>query len=147
MMICCYLMHSKVADSANDAMTKYAHARTKNNEVFFYCSFLTMKKGVTIPSQRRYIRYYEDVLKYGEPKQPKITLKSIRVKADYVSAKKTELFVEIFVRKEPESSEEFVSRSSPVHGTVGDYVEISLENLSLKGDVKIVFYDVHVVKV
>jgi len=45
-MICCYLLYKKMFLSAKDAMDHYAKARTAND------------KGVTIPSQRRYITYF-----------------------------------------------------------------------------------------
>ncbi|KAH7825524.1 putative pten protein [Monocercomonoides exilis] len=47
LMICCLLLYMKEWENAEEAMEFYGIARTKN------------RKGVTIPSQRRYIHYFE----------------------------------------------------------------------------------------
>jgi len=53
LMICCWLLFAKDWDTADNAMKFYALARTLN------------QKGVTIPSQVRYIRYFEERMRYG----------------------------------------------------------------------------------
>ena len=50
-MICCYLVFSGLCKSTEEAINYYAVMRTTN------------MKGVTIPSQQRYIRYFETFLK------------------------------------------------------------------------------------
>jgi len=49
-LICCYLMHIGVCSTAAEALVYYAERRTKD------------MKGVTIPSQKRYVAYYEQML-------------------------------------------------------------------------------------
>ena len=50
-MICCYLVFSGLCKNTEEALNYYAVMRTTN------------MKGVTIPSQQRYIRYFETFLK------------------------------------------------------------------------------------
>jgi hypothetical protein len=68
LIICCYLMHAGICKNADDAMLFYGTRRTKDG------------KGVTIASQKRYVRYYEQVLKLGRVPDPKmLKIKKITV--------------------------------------------------------------------
>lgn len=69
LIICCYLMHSKVVIDSDEAMLYYGSRRTKDG------------KGVTIASQQRYVRYYNHVLNIGgTPPEPRLLmLKSVRM--------------------------------------------------------------------
>jgi phosphatidylinositol-3,4,5-trisphosphate 3-phosphatase/dual-specificity protein phosphatase PTEN len=53
LMVSCYLLHSGVATSAHEALRLFGKRRTSNG------------KGVTIPSQMRYVHYYEQALRRG----------------------------------------------------------------------------------
>ncbi|XP_034939192.1 phosphatidylinositol 3,4,5-trisphosphate 3-phosphatase and dual-specificity protein phosphatase PTEN isoform X3 [Chelonus insularis] len=57
-MVCCYLLHTKQFSTAADALNFYGTKRT------------TDRKGVTIPSQRRYVSYYASLIQEGLHYQP-----------------------------------------------------------------------------
>ncbi|XP_062546286.1 putative uncharacterized protein DDB_G0282133 isoform X2 [Armigeres subalbatus] len=57
-MICCYLLYSRQFKTAAEALHYYAQRRTSDS------------KGVTIPSQRRYVEYYDSLLQSNETYQP-----------------------------------------------------------------------------
>eukprot|EP00727_Mastigamoeba_balamuthi_P014423 m51a1_g9605 putative phosphatidylinositol- -trisphosphate 3-phosphatase and dual-specificity protein phosphatase (818) ;mRNA; f:1056921-1059976 len=53
LMICCYMQHCREWETSDEALAYYAAIRTFN------------KKGVTIPSQVRYVKYYEQLVRFN----------------------------------------------------------------------------------
>ncbi|XP_022238857.1 phosphatidylinositol 3,4,5-trisphosphate 3-phosphatase and dual-specificity protein phosphatase PTEN-like isoform X1 [Limulus polyphemus] len=67
-MVCAYLLHKQICSTPEDAMIMYGQARTLD------------QKGVTIPSQRRYVNYYgELVSKNIEYKPLALILRSVKL--------------------------------------------------------------------
>lgn len=126
-MVCSYIIHAALCDNAIAALNLYAERRTKDN------------KGVTIPSQRRYVHYYEKLIKSNiEYHATAIFIESIitkpmpiRRKVDYVfvvrQGKRT-LFQETISEKTHKSSKE-------------EHIYLPINNsLRLEGDVKVDVY-------
>ncbi|KAK9505697.1 hypothetical protein O3M35_009688 [Rhynocoris fuscipes] len=66
-MVCCYLIHARQFPTANEALNFYGVMRT------------TDTKGVTIPSQRRYVNYYATLVQEGLDYKPvSVIIKEIR---------------------------------------------------------------------
>ena len=73
-MICCYLVYSQFCKSAYDALVYYGKLRTKND------------KGVTIPSQIRYVYYFDYFIQWRMKNnikylvQPKVVQKIFKIR-------------------------------------------------------------------
>jgi len=121
LIICCYLMHSKVCVTSDDAMLYYGSRRTKDG------------KGVTIASQQRYVRYYQDVLERGgSPPEPRLLLlKTVRMNS--IPEFAGDPYVIII------SQNQEVHRSTPTSvGKKDAFVDLDVSR-PVHGDVKIQF--------
>ena len=65
-MVCALLLHGGLFTKAADAMNYYARSRTIDN------------KGLTIPSQIRYVEYYETLLQSGRMLCPQLRINHVR---------------------------------------------------------------------
>jgi protein-tyrosine phosphatase len=86
LVICVYLLHTGTWKDANSALNFYAVSRTTN------------MKGVTIPSQKRWVRYYEKMLKRRASGQFRAS-RRYRMKSVFVS-KSAPKFTEMIVFNE-----------------------------------------------
>lgn len=67
-MICAYMLHKRICELAEEALNYYGQARTRD------------KKGVTIPSQRRYVNYYGELVRKNlEYKPMTVILRSVQL--------------------------------------------------------------------
>lgn len=125
-MICCYLIHRRKYPKAVDALKFYGQARTMN------------EKGVTIPSQRRYVEYYSAMLSKRLDYHPEtLLLHSIRFEGiPYVNTLNpffvvSQLKVKIFT-----------SNSDIVNKSMEGSVTFDLPKpLILCGDIKVEFFN------
>jgi len=126
MMICCWLIYKKMFPSADAAMEFYAKQRTLDME------------GVTIPSQRRYVHYYSDIVEYGFPKETTIELRSIKIATSmYANPSKAAPFVQILA-----AGTEKLFESQPIHrSSKSSDVDIDCDALQITGDIKVVLFD------
>jgi len=137
MMICCYLLHAGIKPDAKSAMEYYGLERTYDGE------------GVTIPSQRRYVTYYDDIRQMGLPTPPKIKLTKIKILTSMYTARvlsnkeSFEPWCKVIQRSGYDETELF--KSSPELLTTKD-CEIECKNLEIVGDIKIIFFDKTIVK-
>lgn len=125
-MICCYLLHRKKYSGADEALRFYGQARTMN------------EKGVTIPSQRRYVEYYSAMLSRELKYHPEtLLLHSIRFEMlPYLNTLNpffvvSQLKVKIFT-----SNSDIVNKS--MEGTVTFDLP---KPLILCGDIKVEFFN------
>lgn len=127
LMICAYLLHRRLYKTADDVLKYYGSMRTLDT------------KGVTIPSQRRYVDYYAAMISEGLQYNPvKMYLTSIVIDPlPQLGLGQHEGYIQFEVRQT--SVRPFVSDVYLVKRTDGR-INIELQNpLLIVGDVKIDF--------
>jgi len=128
LMICAYLLHRRAYTTADDVLGYYGSVRTQD------------QKGVTIPSQRRYVDYYAAMMSESLQYNPvKMYLTSIVIDPmpQLASLGHNEVYVQFEVRQT--SVRPFCSDVYLVKRT-DDRINLELQNpLLIVGDVKIDF--------
>ncbi|CAH1400441.1 unnamed protein product [Nezara viridula] len=125
-MVCCYMIHAKLFETANEALNYYGHMRT------------TDTKGVTIPSQRRYVNYYASLVQEGLEYSPvTLTIREIRLEPLPNLFNGTQGCV-MFVISEGKDKV-FTSEQYDVKKG-GSYISIKLEVPPVQGDIKVEFF-------
>ncbi|KAK3289434.1 hypothetical protein CYMTET_3143 [Cymbomonas tetramitiformis] len=136
-MICCYLLHSKMFSDPGEAMKYYASKRTKDG------------KGVTIASQARYIHYYAHYLEEGLRPERLVELSQIHLKM----AEELHLIVVLYQRDS--ETQELIPKLSTHPTEAGTEFQAPLKvarehdkyiikpsaTTFISGDVKLQFFD------
>ncbi|KAJ6254827.1 phosphatase with homology to tensin [Anaeramoeba flamelloides] len=133
-MACCLMIYLGVVSTAKESLDFYGNQRTKNG------------KGVTIPSQRRYVGYFEKIFKNGlKPiyvaELKKITMGPLKKIEFSIKTDKKSPRVEIY---NINWRKIFSSETSPVVFSVDSSNNLSIkfkEPFFCSGDVRIAFYN------
>eukprot|EP00096_Caligus_rogercresseyi_P014935 TRINITY_DN738_c1_g1_i1.p1 TRINITY_DN738_c1_g1~~TRINITY_DN738_c1_g1_i1.p1 ORF type:complete len:535 (-),score=206.88 TRINITY_DN738_c1_g1_i1:873-2477(-) len=132
-MICCFLLHSNRKWTADEALSYYGKARTFDS------------KGVTIPSQKRYISYYYHYLREQLDYHPgSLHLDSVSLSSAFPSliTQNITIYVEVHQMNkcEPSTNKIFESKGFSVkRADASSRLEIPID-VFVSGDVKIEFY-------
>ena len=129
-MICCLLMYMKVFETSNESLQYYGMMRAENG------------KGVTIPSQIRYVNYFEEILKKNMP-HPIVFIKKLIIKIRMFTIPKFHKVYTPFFKIE-NNGKEYTSGKKTTEFKKGDLfalVDFDIEKgFLVEGDVKVTFY-------
>lgn len=127
-MICAYMLHRHKFENSREALRFYGQARTQD------------EKGVTIPSQRRYVEYYEYLIRNGlEYKPVPLLLKGVEfITVPMHNGSGCSPYFEVYQLKVRVYTSKFYEDIKK--GQNAFYMPIE-QSLPLCGDVKIVFYN------
>ncbi|XP_046672838.1 LOW QUALITY PROTEIN: phosphatidylinositol 3,4,5-trisphosphate 3-phosphatase and dual-specificity protein phosphatase PTEN [Homalodisca vitripennis] len=130
-MVCCYMLHSRQFQSANEALSFYGQKRT------------TDRKGVTIPSQRRYVDYYATLVQENlDYHQVVVSIRDVFLEPvpSQFSGGQGNIQLVIYNKVEEGTNKVF---SSPPQEVKRGETRISIhlgDNVIVQGDVKLEFF-------
>ncbi|KAK5580470.1 hypothetical protein RB653_000488 [Dictyostelium firmibasis] len=131
-MLACWLLYNKQCQTGSESMRLFANKRTHNS------------KGVTIPSQIRYVRYFEALLQYGKPvpKPPSITKVLSIIKMNSLPNFNIGGGCEPYLSIVQQGKTVFYSKPVKLKkGTIHQQVELDCGNILLVNDVQIQFFN------
>lgn len=126
-MVSCYMIHAKLFSCADQALHYYGHMRT------------TDTKGVTIPSQRRYVNYYATLVEEGLEYSPiPLEIRGIILEPLPTLFNGTQGSVMFVIT---EGKDKIFTSDSYEVKKGGSSISIKLENVPpVQGDIKIEFF-------
>ncbi|GAB0097333.1 Pten [Sergentomyia squamirostris] len=136
-MICCYLLHVRRFTSAADALSFYGQQRTHD------------EKGVTIPSQRRYVEYYSRLLKSRRPySEVKLLICELKLSPPpLLNSHQGSVFFSITNGSGEKLHRDSVSDVKRSQGNGDGQIVIKLDRcIPLTGDIQVEFYSKGVIK-
>eukprot|EP00301_Raphidiophrys_heterophryoidea_P002443 c11141_g1_i2.p1 GENE.c11141_g1_i2~~c11141_g1_i2.p1 ORF type:complete len:545 (+),score=144.44 c11141_g1_i2:88-1722(+) len=132
-MICCYLLHSRAEPTADSAMHFYGVMRTSDGH------------GVTIPSQRRYVQYYETELNHGVQPPKVIRIQAVRFETvpSFDIGGGCDPYFKVFIENtKVYDYRTHVPSIKPARKKSGDhFMDVSEHGLVIAGDCKFLFFD------
>ena len=135
-LISCLLLYMNVFDTAKEALLYYGRMRTDNG------------KGVTIPSQIRYVYYFEQILKLKMPHPVEFIKKYIKKIRMFTLPKFHKVYTPFF--KIENNKNEYSSEKKKTDFKKEDLfalVDFDIENgFLVEGDVKVTFYREKLIK-
>jgi phosphatidylinositol-3,4,5-trisphosphate 3-phosphatase/dual-specificity protein phosphatase PTEN len=146
--IACLLCHLKQAADAKEALDIFGANRTSN------------RKGVTIPSQKRYVGYYDTWLKQSsklgkrvEPK-PTITITGFHLQGkapDFDVSGGCDPFCRVEILNDQNELQKVYDQKKDKTSKIPNWkeqkeIKVSIKGLAVSGNVKVVFKDADVVK-
>ena len=135
-LICCLLLYMKVFDNSDECLQYYGMMRAENG------------KGVTIPSQIRYVNYFEKIIKDNMAHPITFIKKKIKKIRMFTIPKFHKIYTPIFTINNNKNN--YCSKKKK---TVSDkegsnaVLDFDIDNngFIVEGDVQIIFYRIHII--